>query len=45
VGGAGVQLLVENIPIGFTPDADSLMQLVDGYGAPDIGIVYEVANG
>lgn len=41
----GTQLLVENIPICFTPDAPGLMTLLDDYGADDIGIVYDVPNG
>jgi L-ribulose-5-phosphate 3-epimerase len=41
----GTRLLVENIPICFVPDAPGLMQLLDDYGADDIGIVYDVPNG
>lgn len=40
----GTRLLVENIPIAFLPDADSLMSALDRYGNPAIGVVYDVAN-
>lgn len=40
----GTRILVENIPICFLPDADSLMAALDQYGDPDIGVVYDVAN-
>ncbi|ODT55073.1 MAG: hypothetical protein ABS59_04410 [Methylobacterium sp. SCN 67-24] len=42
---AGVRLLVENMPFAFLPDADSLMKALDDYGNPDVGIIYDVANG
>jgi L-ribulose-5-phosphate 3-epimerase len=42
---AGTSLAVENIPICFAPDADSLMKLLDEYGNDEINIVYDVANG
>jgi len=42
---AGTELLVENMPFAFLPDADSLMQALDQYGNDRIGVVYDVANG
>lgn len=41
----GVRLYFENMPFAFLPDAESLMQALDGYGNPDLGVVYDVANG
>ena len=41
----GVQILIENMPFAFLPDANSLMQALDAYGDPNIGVVYDVANG
>ena len=40
----GTQMLVENIPLAFLPDAESLMAALDQYGDPSIGVVYDVAN-
>ncbi len=40
----GTRILIENIPIAFLPDADSLMSALDGYGNEDIGVVYDIAN-
>lgn len=42
---AGTKLLVENMPFAFLPDAPSLLACVEDYGDPDIGIIYDVANG
>lgn len=41
----GVQILLENMPFGFVPDARSLIEILDEYGSSSIGIVYDVANG
>lgn len=38
------QLLIENVPFSFLPDAASLADVIDAYGNPDIGLVYDVAN-
>jgi L-ribulose-5-phosphate 3-epimerase len=42
---AGTRILLENIPFAFLPDIASLMDAVEAYGAPEIGIVYDLANG
>jgi L-ribulose-5-phosphate 3-epimerase len=41
---AGTKLLIENMPFAFLPDAESLMQVVDGYGDDSIRVIYDVAN-
>ncbi|MDE2062925.1 MAG: sugar phosphate isomerase/epimerase [Bradyrhizobium sp.] len=41
---AGTRLLVENMPFSFLPDADALMQAIDGYGDEAIHVIYDVAN-
>ena len=41
---AGTRLLVENMPFAFLPDADALMQAIDGYGDEAIHVIYDVAN-
>jgi sugar phosphate isomerase/epimerase len=41
---AGTKLLIENMPFAFLPDAESLMQAVDGYGDDGIRVIYDVAN-
>lgn len=41
----GTGILVENVPVGYVPDADGLMKLLDDYGKDDIHIIYDVANG
>jgi sugar phosphate isomerase/epimerase len=41
---AGTRLLVENMPFAFLPDADSLIEALDGYGSDEVGVVYDVAN-
>jgi L-ribulose-5-phosphate 3-epimerase len=41
---AGTKLLIENMPFAFLTDAESLMQVVDGYGDAGIRIIYDVAN-
>ncbi len=42
---AGTRLLIENMPFAFLPDAESLMNVVDGYGDDGIRVIYDVANG
>ncbi|MGH7120573.1 MAG: sugar phosphate isomerase/epimerase family protein [Acetobacteraceae bacterium] len=41
---AGVQLLVENMPFAFLPDAFSLMAALERHGADGVGVVYDFAN-
>ena len=41
---AGTRLLIENMPFAFLPDAELLMQVVDGYGDDSIRVIYDVAN-
>lgn len=41
----GVQILLENMPVGFVCAAGDLVKLLDEYGAEQIGVVYDVANG
>ena len=41
----GVQILLENMPSGFVNSAKEMVQLLDDYGNPEIGVVYDVANG
>jgi sugar phosphate isomerase/epimerase len=41
---AGTRLLIENMPFAFLPDAESLMNVVDGYGDVGIRVIYDVAN-
>ncbi|MFZ2156955.1 MAG: sugar phosphate isomerase/epimerase family protein [Bradyrhizobium sp.] len=40
----GTKLLIENMPFAFLPDAESLMNIVDGYGDDSIRVIYDVAN-
>lgn len=40
----GTKLLIENMPFAFLPDAESLMNVVDGYGDDGIRVIYDVAN-
>ncbi|TCK29210.1 sugar phosphate isomerase/epimerase [Ancylobacter aquaticus] len=42
---AGTQVLVENMPFAFLPDAEGLLTVVEGYGSDDVGILYDLANG
>jgi L-ribulose-5-phosphate 3-epimerase len=42
---AGTRLLVENMPFGFLPDAEGIMQALADYGDDRIGVIYDVANG
>jgi L-ribulose-5-phosphate 3-epimerase len=41
---AGTRLFVENMPFAFLPDAESLINVVDGYGDESIRVIYDVAN-
>ena len=41
---AGTRLFIENMPFAFLPDAESLMNVVDGYGDESIRVIYDVAN-
>lgn len=40
----GTKLFIENMPFAFLPDAESLMNIVDGYGDAGIRVIYDVAN-
>lgn len=40
----GVQLLIENIPYAFLPDADGIMAAIEGLPADHVGVIYDVAN-
>jgi L-ribulose-5-phosphate 3-epimerase len=40
----GVRLLVENMPFAFLPAIDRMMEVVEEYGAEEIGVIYDVAN-
>ena len=40
----GTRLLIENMPFAFLPDAEALMNVVDGYGDESIRVIYDVAN-
>lgn len=42
---AGTTLLVENMPFSYLPDIKGLLALLDSYGAGEIKIIYDVANG
>lgn len=42
---AGTALWVENMPFAFLPAIDQLMAALDRFGADEIGIVYDAANG
>ncbi|WP_108610754.1 sugar phosphate isomerase/epimerase family protein [Aminobacter sp. MSH1] len=42
---AGVMLLVENMPFAYLSDIKSLLEVVDRYGADEIAIIYDLANG
>ncbi len=41
---AGTRLFIENMPFAFLPDAEALMNVVDGYGDESIRVIYDVAN-
>jgi L-ribulose-5-phosphate 3-epimerase len=42
--GAGVQLLLENVPATFVPRSDDLMRAIDYAGEDSIGINLDIAN-
>lgn len=42
---AGTALWAENMPFAFLPGIGELMGALDRYGAGDVGIVYDAANG
>ncbi len=41
----GTALLVENMPFAFLPRADEMMEAIERYGDPRLGVVYDIANG
>jgi L-ribulose-5-phosphate 3-epimerase len=41
---AGTALWVENMPFAFLPKIDELMEVLDHYGNPAIGVVWDAAN-
>ena len=41
---AGTELWVENMPFAFLPKIGELMDVLDRYGNPRIGIVWDAAN-
>lgn len=41
---SGTALWAENMPFAFLPRIDDLMDVLDRYGDPDIGIVWDAAN-
>ena len=41
----GTAIFVENMPFGFLPRIDEMLQVIEEYGDPRIGVVYDVANG
>lgn len=40
----GTALWLENMPFAFLPRIDEMMAVLDRYGSPDIGIVWDAAN-
>lgn len=38
-------IFVENMPFGFLPRIDEMLQAIEAYGDPRVGVVYDVANG
>jgi sugar phosphate isomerase/epimerase len=40
----GTRIFIENMPFAFLPDAEALMDVVDGYGDDSIRVIYDVAN-
>src|SRR6266478_5636605 len=40
----GTRLFIENMPFAFLPDAESLINVIDGYGDESIRVIYDVAN-
>jgi sugar phosphate isomerase/epimerase len=45
VKSVGTKLLLENMSFAFLPTAQELLSVIKSYGNPDIGNVYDVANG
>lgn len=41
----GTAIFVENMPFGFLPRIDEMLEAIDQYGDPRVGVVYDVANG
>jgi sugar phosphate isomerase/epimerase len=41
----GTAIFVENMPFGFLPRIDQMLQALDQYGDDRIGVVYDLANG
>jgi L-ribulose-5-phosphate 3-epimerase len=41
----GTEIYVENMPFAFLPRIDELLNALDNFGNPHIGVVYDVANG
>jgi L-ribulose-5-phosphate 3-epimerase len=41
----GTSLFVENMPFAFLPRVAEVLEALDAYGDPRIGVVYDVANG
>jgi sugar phosphate isomerase/epimerase len=41
---ASTRIVVENVPACYPHDAAGLVALLDGYGAAEVGMVYDVAN-
>ncbi len=41
----GTAIFVENMPFGFLPRIDEMLEAIEQYGDPRIGVVYDVANG
>jgi L-ribulose-5-phosphate 3-epimerase len=40
-----VPIYIENMPFSFLPKIDDMLAVLDTYGDPDLGVVYDVANG
>jgi len=41
----GTAIVVENMPFAFLPRIDELLAALDEHGEPNVGVVYDVANG
>lgn len=41
----GTEIFVENMPFAFLPGVNELLDALEAYGNPEIGVVYDVANG
>jgi L-ribulose-5-phosphate 3-epimerase len=42
---AGTGIVVENMPFAFLPRIDEMLAAINEYGNPNVGVVYDVANG